>query len=267
MVVDAGDSTARATVAAVDEGRQALTLDAPLSGRAELGSRVALGDVATVVAVFDSRVGLRRFPRVDSRTYAHAPAGMTKPVMGFGADWVKIEIERPIEGWVSEASSRIVHAGIVDEVAFSTRTPVRSLPYADEALVVWEGRIEAKTSETDDDGQTDYALQATDVDGDERVFHLTQQAWNSFRETDYIVDRQGLGVAQADIPIGFTKLGPPYEVLARDGERLLIQWQDQGWVRTDSCRLEVRYNYSTSRRQDLAQALREQLSRVVGWAR
>ena len=259
VVVDVGDDTTRATVADVDRARRVLTLDTPLRGDTSVGSRVTRGDAATTVGVFDSRVGLRRFPRVDSRTYAHAPAGMSKRVMLFAGDWAKIEIARPITGWALAASSRTVHSGIVDEAAFSSRTAVRPLPYRDEALVRWEGRVVKKTSTPGDDGQPDYAMEAANVDGEHRVFHLTQQAWNSFRETDYVVDREGLGLAQADIPIGFTELGPPYEVLARDGERIQIQWQDQGWVRTASCRFEVRYNYSTTRRQDVALALRNLL--------
>ena len=159
-------------------------------------------------------------------------------------------------------SSRVVHAGLVDELAFSTRAAVRRLPYRDEALVRWEGRIVTKTTEPADDGTPAYQLQAANIDGERRVFQLTPAAWATFHETDYIVDRDGKGLAQADIPIGFTELGPPYELLERDGERVKIQWQDQGWVPADSCRFEVRYNYSTTRRQDVSLSLRAWITRL-----
>jgi hypothetical protein len=264
VVVDVGDDTTRATVVGVDGARGVLTLDKALRGDTAAGSQVTRADAATTVAVFDSRVGLRRFPRVDSRTYAHARAGMSKRVMAFADDWAKIEIARPVVGWAMAESSRVVHSGIVDEVAFSSRVAVRPLPYRDEALVRWEGRVVKKTAAPGDDGEPDYALEAVDAEEEPRVFHLTQPAWNSFRERDYVVDREGLGLAQADSPVGFTDLGPPYEVLARDGERVKIQWQDQGWIRADSCRFEVRYNYSTSRRQDVAQVSRRWLRRLLG---
>ena len=262
VVVDAGDASTSATIAAIDADRNALTLDTPLRGTAPSGSRVALADVATLVAVFDERVGLRRFPRVDSRTYAHAPAGMSREVMLFVDGWAKVEIATPIEGWAMAISSRVVHAGLVDELAFSTRAAVRRFPYRDEALVRWEGRVVKKTSEPEDDGTPAYRLQAASIDGEHRVFHLSPAAWATFSETDYIVDREGEGLAHADIPIGFTELGPPYELLERDGERVRIQWQDQGWVPDDSCRFEVRYNYSTTRRQDVSLRLRASLTRL-----
>jgi len=215
------------------------------------------------VAVFDDRVGLRRFPRVDSRTYAHAPPGMSREVMLFVDGWVKVEIATPIDGWAMASSSRVVHSGLVEELAFSTRAAVRRLPYRDEALVRWEGRVVKKTSDPLEDGTPAYQLQAASIDGDHRVFRITPAAWATFHETDYIVDREGKGLAQADIPIGFTELGPPYELLERDGERVKIQWQDQGWVPAGSCRLEVRYNYSTTRRQDVSLRLRESLTRLL----
>lgn len=262
VVVDAGPRTTLATVVDIDVESGGLSLDTPLRGAVSAGSRVARADTATTMAVFDTRVGLRRFPRVDSRAYAHAPPGMSRAVMRFADDWAKIEVTTPVEGWAMSTSSRVAHSGIVDEIAFSTRAPVRKFPYKDEPLVRWEGRVVKKTS-AGSGGDATFHLEAADVAGEHRVFDLTRAAWDTFRETDYIVDREGKGLTQADIPIGFTELGPPYELLERDGDRVRIQWRDQGWIPADSCRFEVRYNYSTTRRQDVAQRLRALVGRPL----
>jgi hypothetical protein len=262
VVVDADPLPTVATVIAVDHESGSLSLDTPLLGAAPARSTVALGEVATTMAVFDARVGLRRFPRRDSRTYAHAPAGMSREVMVFAADWAKVEVASPISGWAMAASSRVVHAGVVEEVAFSARTAVRTRPYEDEALVRWEGRVVTKTTDVGPAGGITYHVEAANIDGRRRVFDTTEAAWGTFRETDYIVDREGKGLTHADIPIGFTELGPPYEVLERAGDRVRIQWRDQGWVPRDSCRFDVRYNYSTTRRQDLSVRLRALLARL-----
>jgi len=237
-----------------DADHHALRLEEPLpfDVSADQPATVASTDVATAVARFDDRIGLRRFPASDSRIIAYTSQGMSKPVMRRAGEWVKVEIRSPVEGWVPADRAISVDEGeVADRALMPANVPVRRTPYADEALVRWEGRIVTKRVQETTDGSRQHEINAEAPNGDHRTFTVPQTAWNAFAATDYIIDREGKGISKAEPPMAFTQPSPPYEVIAREGAWLRIELQDQGWVTDDSCTFDVVFRYKLSRRQTL----------------
>jgi SH3-like domain-containing protein len=226
---------------------------------------VASRSVATVVVRFAARVAIRRAPRRDSRVFAYTRPESEAEALRIEREWLKIQTSTPVEGWVLASEAAIREGEVVAEASFRRAVPVRSAPFPGESLVRWEGRVVRKEAASGASGATRHLLHCQDLRGEKRTLEVPRATWDSFIETDYLIEREGMGVGKYGPPVAFTRIGPPYEVLERQDEWVRIQVQDQGWVARADGELDVRYHYSISRRQ----ALSRWIGRLAGarWLR
>lgn len=206
--------------------------------------------IATPVATFISRVGLRRYPATSSRVIAYTVPGMTKEALRATHEWVKIAIRPQSDGWIREEKALSVEeSGGVMSASFAEGNSVHRDYGVDDVDVVWEGRVYRKAYEARPDGTTRYRLLCQNPLGERREYDVDEKTWRSIGETDAIAERPGKNIVKLTAPIAYTKSAPPYEVIERVGKWLRIQLEDQGWARRQDCVLDVRYQYALSRRQ------------------
>lgn len=212
--------------------------------------------IATPVATFFARVGLRRHPATSSRVIAYTVPGMTKEVLRATQEWVKIIIRPQSEGWIHESHALSIeeNEGVLSAL-FPERKALYREPGVDDTDVLWEGRVVRKRSQTQPDGTTSYRLVCENPFGERRDYVVDEKTWRTLRETDHIAERKEKGISRFPIPIAYTRSAPPYEVIQRKDKWLLLQLEDQGWARRDECTLDVRYRYSLSWRQLLGRCL------------
>ena len=262
VLIDANPDGALGRVFSVDAKQRLLTLEEPLpfAITKEKPAFAVRPEAAKLLVAIEMGTKLRRFPRGDSLTIATAQPETHRPFLRQIDDWVKIELKPGSEpGWAPVDKVVSVSKGLVDEVIFRQRIPVRSKPYPHEDLILWEGRILSKNDNSDGEG---YAINVRNLSTrQDRVHQLSEKDWEQYEVNDYVVYRKEKGLTRIDSPRGFTRPGIPYEASERDGSWLKINLQTQAhaWVKRESCTFVTEYQYDVPRRSLLGSYLRRLL--------
>ncbi len=259
VVIDANPDGAFARILSIDAERRALLLEEPLpfAVTEEKPALAVRPEAAELLVAVEMGTKMRRFPRGDSLTIATAQPVTRRPFTRRIEDWVKIELKPGSEaGWTPADKVASVSKGLVDEVIFRRRIPVRTEPYPHEELILWEGRIIGKSDESKGEG---YAVNIRSLSTRQDIAHeLSKADWEHYEVNDYVVYRKEKGLTRIASPRGFTRPGIPYEASERDGEWLKINLQTQAhaWVKREACTFVAEYQYDVPRRSLLGSYLR-----------
>ena len=262
IVIDANPDGALARIFSVDTEQRALILEQPLpfAITKEKPASAVRPEAAELLVEIEMDTKLRRFPRGDSLIIATAQPATRRPFLRQIEDWIKIELKPGSEGgWAPADKVASVSKGLVDEVVFRQRIPVRSEPYPHEDLILWEGRILSKSDESEGKG---YAVNIRNLSTREDNAHkLNKSDWEFYSVNDYVVYRKEKGLTRIDSPKGFTRPGIPYEASERDGDWLKINLQTRAraWVKREACTFIAEYQYDVPRRSLLGSYLRRLL--------
>lgn len=259
VVIDANPNGTIGSVVRIDAKQRALILEEPLpfAITEETPASAVRPEAAELLVAIEIGTKLRRFPRGDSLTIATAPPDTHRPFLRQIDDWVKIELKPGSEaGWAPADKVVSVSKGLVDEVIFRQRIPVRSEPYPHEELILWEGRILSKSGDSEGKG---YAVNIRNLSTrQDKVHELSRSDWEYYKVDDYVVYRKEKGLTRIDSPRGFTRPGIPYEASERDGGwiKINLQTQAHAWLKRESCTFVAEYQYNVPRRSLLGSYLR-----------
>ena len=262
VLIDANPDGALARIVRVDTEKRALILEQPLpfAITEEKPASAVRPEAAELLVGIEMGTKLRRFPRGDSLIIATAQPVTRRPFLRQIGDWVKIELKPGSEGgWAPADKVASVSKGLVDEVIFRQRIPVRSEPYPHEDLILWEGRILSKSDESEGE---EYAVNIRNLSTRQDKAHkLSKSDWEFYSVNDYVVYRKEKGLTRIESPRGFTRPGIPYEASERDGGWLKINLQTQAhaWVKREACTFVAEYQYDVPRRSLLGSYLRRLL--------